>query len=72
MQKAILLAHDSSALPIHRLFLAKNIVLIENLVNLEKVLANEFVFCCLPLKIAEADGAPVRAVALCNGSDKKK
>jgi len=65
-------AHDSSALPIHRIFLAKNIVLIENLVNLEKVLANEFVFCCLPLKIAETDGAPVRAIALWRNRDKKK
>lgn len=57
-------SHDSTALPIHRIFLAKNILLIENLVNLEKVPAGEFVFCCLPLKIAEADGAPVRAIAL--------
>jgi kynurenine formamidase len=64
-------AYDSSALPIHRIFLARNIVLIENLVSLDKIPANEFVFCCLPLKIADTDGAPVRAVALCNGSDKK-
>jgi arylformamidase len=59
-------AHDSTALPIHRIFLARNIVLIENLVNLEKIHANEFIFCCLPLKIADTDGAPVRAVALCS------
>lgn len=63
-------SHDSTALPIHRIFLARNIVLIENLVNLEKVLAGEFVFCCLPLKIAETDGAPVRAIALCRGRAK--
>jgi kynurenine formamidase len=63
---------DLTVLPIHHIFLAKNIVLIENLVNLEKVPAGEFVFCCLPLKIAETDGAPVRAVALCNSSDNKK
>ena len=65
-------AHDSIALPIHRIFLARNIVLIENLVNLEKVPANEFVFCCLPLKIAETDGAPVRAIACWSDEDKKK
>jgi kynurenine formamidase len=64
--------HDSTALPIHRIFLARNIVLIENLVNLEKVLASKFVFCCLPLKIAETDGAPARAVALGSDWDKKK
>jgi arylformamidase len=65
-------AHDSTALPIHRIFLARNIVLIENLVNLEKIPAAEFVFCCLPLKIAEGDGAPVRAIALGSARDKKK
>ncbi|HSQ34643.1 MAG TPA: cyclase family protein [Candidatus Binatia bacterium] len=58
-------AHDSSALPIHRIFLGLNIVLVENLVNLERIPEPEFIFCCLPLKIAAADGAPVRAVALC-------
>ncbi len=57
--------HDSSALPIHHIFLDRNIVLIENLVNLQNIPAAEFLFCCLPLKIAETDGAPVRAIALC-------
>jgi arylformamidase len=63
-------SHDSTALPIHRIFLARDIVLIENLVSLEKVPAGEFFFCCLPLKIADTDGAPVRAIALCSGRDK--
>jgi kynurenine formamidase len=65
-------AHDSTLLPIHRIFLSRNTVLIENLVNLENVPAAEFIFCCLPLKIAETDGAPVRAIAIWNGRDKKK
>jgi arylformamidase len=55
---------DSTALPVHRAFLSRNIVLIENLTNLENLPAGEFLFCCLPLKLAEGDGAPVRAVAL--------
>jgi kynurenine formamidase len=59
-------AQDSTLLPIHRIFLSRNIVLVENLVNLEKIPATEFIFCCLPLKIADTDGAPVRAVALCS------
>jgi arylformamidase len=63
-------AHDSSALPIHRIFLARGIVLVENLVNLEKIPAVEFLFCCLPLKIAATDGAPVRAIALCREGNK--
>lgn len=57
-------AHDSTTLPIHRIFLTRNTVLIENLVNLEQIPAQEFLFCCLPLKIADTDGAPVRAIAL--------
>jgi kynurenine formamidase len=65
-------AHDSSALPVHRIFLARDIVLIENLVNLEKIPAAEFFFCCLPLKLAETDGAPVRAIALWSGREEKK
>ncbi len=64
-------AHDSSALPIHRIFLGRDIVLVENLVDLEHIPAGEFIFCCLPLKIADTDGAPVRAVALCGAGNKK-
>jgi len=62
---------DSTALPVHRAFLSRNIVLIENLANLESVPAAEFVFCCLPLKLADGDGAPARAVALCRERKKK-
>jgi kynurenine formamidase len=58
-------AHDSSALPVHRVFLKQGIVLIENLVNLERIPEGEFIFCCLPLKLADTDGAPARAIALC-------
>jgi len=62
-------AHDSTALPIHHVFLERNIVLIENLASLEKIPADEFLFCALPLKITETDGAPVRAIALCAAPD---
>jgi arylformamidase len=60
-------AFDSTALPVHHIFLGRDIVLIENLVNLEKIPAVEFIFCCLPLKLVDTDGAPARAVALCRG-----
>jgi kynurenine formamidase len=58
-------APDSTALPVHHVFLSRDIVLIENLVNLERIPTNDFIFCCLPLKIVDADGAPARAIALC-------
>ena len=48
----------------HRTLLARNILLIENLTNLATLPSANFTFSCLPLKIADADGAPVRAVAL--------
>ena len=54
---------DSRTLPIHQIFLGNNIVIIENLTNLEQLLQQEFTFYCLPLKIEQADGSPVRAVA---------
>jgi arylformamidase len=50
--------------PNHRIFMERNTVIIENLTNLDHVVGVNFLFCCLPLKLHEADGAPVRAVAL--------
>jgi len=52
-------------LPNHKIVLAKEILIIENLTNLDK-LPNEFIFQCLPLKIEKADGSPVRAVGVIN------
>ncbi len=46
-----------------RLFSACDIVNIENLCGLDKCPAGLFNFACLPLKTANADGAPARAVA---------
>ena len=51
-------------LPIHQQLLGKNLVLIENLTNLESLTKQQFLFSCLPLKLADADGSPVRAVAI--------
>jgi arylformamidase len=58
---------DTTTYPVHRIFMEKNTVIIENLANLEEVLGQSFLLCCLPLKIREADGAPVRAVAILEG-----
>lgn len=56
---------DSSTMPIHRILLSK-MTIIENLNNLEKIPTSQFLFSCLPLKIAEGDGSPIRAVAICD------
>lgn len=55
---------DSSALPVHKIFLSNGMVLVENLCGLEDLADREFVFSCLPLPIAGGDGSPVRAVAI--------
>lgn len=55
---------DSASLTVHRTLLAKNMVIVENLVGLEALIGKEFVFSCLPLKIKQGDGSPVRAVAI--------
>ena len=46
-----------------KLFKSKEIVNIENLCNLELCGDNLFWFSCFPLKIADSDGSPIRAVA---------
>lgn len=50
----------------HKVFLDKNIIIIENLTNLHKLINANFIFSCLPLKIKNGDGSPVRAVAICD------
>ena len=37
---------------------------IENLTGLGDLVGKRFLFSCLPLKLLEADGCPVRAVAV--------
>jgi arylformamidase len=55
---------DSLTLDVHRIFFEKGMVVVENLAGLETLIGKKFVFSCLPLKIASADGSPVRAVAI--------
>ncbi len=55
---------DSLSFPVHTVLLTNEIVIIENLTNLTSLAVDTFSFCCLPLHIIDADGSPVRAVAL--------
>jgi kynurenine formamidase len=50
--------------PNHRTLLGRDILLVENLTDLGKLPDEPFLFSCLPMKIENAEGAPVRAVAL--------
>lgn len=55
---------ESTSVPVHKMFFANNMIIIENLDNLGALIGKEFIFSCLPLKIPEGDGSPVRAVAI--------
>lgn len=56
----------SDPLPNHHILLGKEILLIENLTNLDKLPDNDFSFQCLPLNVENADGSPIRAIAMVN------
>ncbi len=45
----------------HRIFMTRNIVIIENLANLSAAPRGTFPFFCIPLFFEKADGSPVRA-----------
>ena len=48
---------------VHHILSKNNILIVENLANLNKISSKEFSFTILPLKIKNATGSPVRAVA---------
>ena len=54
----------SENFPVHSSLLKNDIVIVENLKDLDLVPVLSFTFSCFPLKFVEADGSPVRAVAL--------
>ena len=57
-------AMDSTDFPIHHKFFAAETLIIENLTNLSLLINKEFELSLFPLSVLDADGMPVRAVAL--------
>ena len=55
---------DPPSLSAHRVLLSAGVLIIENLNNLDLIKDQIFEFYALPLKYENADGAPVRAVAV--------
>ena len=49
---------------IHKILSDNNILIVENLINLEKIPDLYFDFIFLPLKIKNATGSPIRAIAI--------
>jgi kynurenine formamidase len=48
----------------HLILFRAGMISIENLTGLDALIGQRFLFSCLPLKLADADGCPVRAVAI--------
>ena len=53
--------------PNHTILLGNDIVILEYLSNLGSISSPNFILSAFPLKIAEGDGSPVRAVAIVGG-----
>ncbi len=54
----------ASDLSNHKIVLARDIVIIENLRGIDQLPGKDFSFSCLPLRFVDADGSPVRATAI--------
>lgn len=52
------------AFTVHKILAQNNVLIIENLSNLNKIIKNNFDFVILPLKLKDATGSPVRAIAV--------
>ena len=52
-----------SKFSVHQIFAKKGILIVENLANLEKIKSTKFHLVVLPLKLKNATGSPVRAIA---------
>lgn len=55
---------DSRDLRNHKALLDHGLVIVENLTNLDELPEQDFMFSCLPLRIADGEGCPVRAVGM--------
>ena len=49
---------------VHKILAKNNILIVENLSNLDKISSKQFDFVILPLKLKDATGSPVRAIAI--------
>ena len=52
-----------SKFSVHQIFAKNGMLIVENLANLEKIKSSKFHLVVLPLKLKDATGSPVRAIA---------
>ena len=55
---------SDSSFPVHKLLLSKEILIVENLCNLNKLKSQYFTLIMAPLKLSGASGSPIRAIAV--------
>jgi len=55
---------DNEPFEVHKLLLKSDILIVENLINLDKLIGVRFMCYILPLKITDADGAPCRVIGV--------
>lgn len=55
---------NTTTFDVHYKLFQHNMIVIENLTNLTSIYGKSFIFSCLPLKYQNADGSPVRAIAM--------
>ena len=49
---------------VHKILFEGNVIVVEGLANLQSLTKSKVTFIALPLKVADGDGAPVRALAI--------
>lgn len=54
----------SISFEVHKILMKNNLIIIENITNLEKIENDFFTLAALPLKTLDADGSPIRAIAI--------
>ena len=55
---------DNEPYGVHKIFLKNDVLIVENLIDLNKLSGKRFQCFILPLKVSEADGAPCRVIAV--------
>ncbi len=57
---------ENTDLPLHKIFLSEEKMVIENLTNLDKLIGKDFTYAGFPLKFKNGEGSPIRPVAILN------
>lgn len=54
---------EDEKLPVHQIFFEKEMIIVENLTNLDKIGVKSFQISAIPIKVKDSDGSPARVFA---------